>query len=147
MLSSFQCSHCVIFYFFGYLAEMSKSLCNHELSVVCQCCRHHQHWRCHVRTTLLSTHLITEIIYFTHKCTYAPSIGYPKLGHSVFYFSNVNHFGCFLYVPLLPTWLSLELSYLTELCIYTGAIHKEGIMPLWPHILKLMISFFFFFFF
>ena len=56
----------------AHLAEMSMSLCNHELSVVwCHC--HHCHL-CYLWTVLPATGLITETSYLAHICTYAPSI-------------------------------------------------------------------------
>ena len=63
--------------FWGFLAHLVMSLCNHALSVVCRChCHQCQccHWHWHLCTALPVTGLIIEASYLTNICSYAPSI-------------------------------------------------------------------------
>ena len=92
-------------------------------------CRRHW-WQCYVLSAILTTHLVTEVSYFTHICIYAPSIGFQKSGHSDLIVQMVAILVGSTYVHVLPAWLSLEPSYLAQLYVYTRATHTEGIMEL-----------------
>ena len=97
---------------------MPKSLCNCELSVVCdrRCQRcHHCMW------TVLATGLIIEISHFAHN---APSISNEIFSEYDLKFLNGSWF-CFSFSYPLPLWLIIEPTYVRQKCIYTRAKHTK----------------------
>ena len=96
-----------------------KSLCSHELSVVC-----FRGCRCHCRRMLLLARcLITETSCLVTHAHMLLVYAHKIFSHMAYIFKMMAIF--FSYLPLLPVWLITESSYLIQRCICIRPKHTK----------------------